>query len=329
MDPADSRRLVEAAAWRVHLVEQGVQSSREFEAWLSEDPRNAEAWQGMQSTWDLVGEFGSAPEVLALRSAALDRLQKQSRKRSRGLLWRRHATRLAVAAGIGVVVLGALLFWNLTRPLVFRTAVGELRSVTLADGSRVYLDASTELQARLSSRSRELQLLSGQARFDVAHDVARPFSVEAHGRKVVATGTAFNIDVLGDNVTVTMIEGKVVVLPPRAAAGAADGIDLVAGQQLHIDPSGSTRVGSAGLKRALAWQSGQLVIDDESFASVVSRINRYTTRPLRVGDAKAASLRISGVFDASDTRGFVTTLTQYLPLAADYSRPDVILIRSR
>ena len=82
-----------------------------------------------------------------------------------------------------------------------------------------------------------LHLLKGQARFDVAHDKSRPFSVVAGNQKVIATGTAFNIDMAGPKVLVTLIEGHVVVLDENDAAKPVAAVwsrpvELQAGQQL-------------------------------------------------------------------------------------------------
>src|SRR3546814_1264895 len=79
---------------------------------------------------------------------------------------------------------------------LYRTVLGERRVVTLADGSTVSLDAASEVRVAYSERARELALVRGQARFDVAHDPRRPFAVQARDQRVVATGTAFNVDLL-------------------------------------------------------------------------------------------------------------------------------------
>ena len=103
-------------------------------------------------------------------------------------------------------------YWWLVLPDDYRTAIGERRVITLSDGSKLSLDADSEVTVRYGKHDRSLHLLKGQARFDVAHDKTRPFSVVAGSQKVIATGTAFNIDMAGPKVLVTLIEGHVVVL---------------------------------------------------------------------------------------------------------------------
>ncbi len=341
-----ARRLVEAAAWRTHFTETGVESSREFDSWLAQDLENQHAWNEVQSSWDFFDEQPTAPELLDLRRRALGQARSAARLRwtrgSVGDTW----SRWTVAAGVALVVLTGILGWNFSGADVYRTNAGERRQVTLADGSTVQLDSATELRVRYSERARELTLKRGQVRFEVARDVERPFSVLAGARKVVATGTAFNVDLLGPELFVTLIEGHVVVLPkearktqaslqatavrgsslPEARGDAEQGarpmalnsdlIELAAGQELSVSASGTASIRRADVRRATAWQSGQLVFDNEALSSVIERVNRYATRPLSLADEQTANLKISGVFNTGDVDGFVSTITHYLPIEA-------------
>jgi transmembrane sensor len=201
-------------------------------------------------------------------------------------------------------------------------------SVVLADGSRVELDSSSDLSVRYSSNARELSLTRGQARFRVAHDAERPFSVMAGSRRVVATGTDFDVDLLGGSLYVTLLEGRVLVLPSgQSGAGIRTG-QLEAGEQLTVSPDGTTRVVPANLDRVTAWQSRQIILDDEPLASAIERINRYSKDRLVLGDGAVGALRISGVFRTGNLAGFVETLTHYLPVDSERRR-DVILLRTR
>jgi transmembrane sensor len=243
-DDTEARRLVEAAAWRAHLTETGAETSLDFEAWLAMDPRNEAAWRQVQAPWDFLGEQANAPEVLELRRAALREARDVSRRR-----WFRSAfppgvVRRALIAASVLAAFGVLFVWNLSRPTVYSTAAGERRLITLADGSQVCLDARSEVQVRYTEHARDLTLTAGQARFDVAHDAERPFRVTAGGQRVVATGTAFNVDLLGSHVMVTLIEGRVLVLPREAPASTKSTV----AHSLASDPAA---------KRAVATESGR------------------------------------------------------------------------
>ena len=181
----DQHRLEQAAAWRLRRAEAGASFEDEFSSWLAQDPRNREAWRAVQAPWAALGQQATSPGVIRERSMALVLAHNAIRN---NVLWPRRFRRpIAVAAAAAVALLAvALVFWQQTRPDVFRTGFGERHAITLADGSQLTLDSRSEVAVRYTSGARSLTLLRGQARFDVAHDVERPFTVTVDGRKVVA-----------------------------------------------------------------------------------------------------------------------------------------------
>lgn len=332
--PSERRRLAEAAAWRVHLAELEAETSESFEAWLV-DPQNRVAWEEVRGPWDALGEQATEPEMMAARQAALRDAERARAQRRAPARWRRLAGPLAAVLMIGLVAWGAIRW--LQSPVDYATALGERRVITLLDGSRVSLDSSSEVTVRYSKNARELQLLDGQARFDVAHDVERPFSVLAGDQKVIATGTAFNIDMAGPRVLVTLIEGHVVVLDEKAPtielapalAPHHRSVELHAGQQLAALPEKQPEIAPANIQRVTAWQEGQLMFDNEPLSSVVGRVNRYTATPLVIRDPKVAAMRISGVFNTGDIAGFVDVVTHYLPVRAANGDNGAVELRSK
>jgi transmembrane sensor len=323
-DPAELRRLTEAAAWRAALSDAGVDSSAEFDLWLAADPANRKAWQSVQTGWDLVGRQAASPAMLEARREALA-WARQGRYRSGR---RRY---LAAAAVVAICLLGASA-WFAFRPDVYQTALAEQRSILLADGSRVTLDADTKVEVRLTSEARRLTLLRGQARFDVAHDVTRPFSVQVGDETVVATGTSFNIDLLGGVSTVTLIEGRLSILDNRRQASMVAGERLrrpavETGKAVEAAPPAVEAIDKEELSRASAWESGQLFFDDEPLSSVAQRISRYTAHPV-IAAGPAAELRLSGVFNISDAAGFAETVQQSLSVQVE-RRPDGTVVLTK
>jgi len=162
--------------------------------------------------------------------------------------------------------------------------------------------------------------------------------VRARDRTVVATGTAFNIDVFEDKARVTLIEGRVVVMPTNEASGPLPkpgsthlppkAVELRAGQQLIAAADAPVRiVANVDLQQATAWQQGKLMFDREPLAEAVARMNRYARRKIVVGDPAAGAVEVSGAFDAGDTRGFLEAVTTYLPVTAT-DGPDGVTLRA-
>lgn len=321
-DNDDIARLTQAAVWRVRLAENDLEGCPELSAWLAADVRNMTAWKCVQDDWALFAEHASSPELLELRSRALTHAREAGQ--GRWVRSRRFAIahRLAIAAGILILAVGGLFFW-MRQPDVYTTGAGERRVVTLADGSQVALDSRSEVSVQYSAHARELTLTKGQARFDVAHDIERPFSVTADGHKVIATGTSFNVDLFGPSLLVTLIEGRVVVssTPQLVDPGQVDTslarITLDVGEQVVFTPRAPPKVAHVNLGQASAWENGEVMSDNDSLASIVERINRYAQHPVVIGDDQTAELRISGVFHTGDVEGFVNTIAAYLPVRAE------------
>jgi transmembrane sensor len=314
MSDTDTSRLTEAATWRVRLAESDLHGCPELSTWLSEDPRNAAAWKRVQDDWALFGEHANSPELLELRSEALTHAHEAGQ--GRWVRSRRFAIahRLGIAAGIVILVAGSLFAW-MKQPDVYTTRAGERRVVTLTDGSQVALDSRSEVRVQYSAHARELTLTRGQARFDVAHDIERPFTVTADGHKVIATGTSFNVDLFGPSLLVTLIEGRVVVASKIETP--VPRIILDAGEQVVFSPKAPPSVARVNLGQATAWENGEIVSDNDSLATVVARINRYAQHAVVIDDAQTSDLRISGVFHTGDVDGFVSTIVAYLPVRAE------------
>ncbi|MEI9988583.1 MAG: FecR domain-containing protein [Rhizomicrobium sp.] len=332
----EDRRLAEAAAWRVRLTEIEAESTPEFETWL-EEPGSDRAWARVTGPWNYLSEHANAPELVVARKAALGDAQRAGELSRIPRDWRRIARACAAMLVIAILAVGGAYWWQ--RPADYTTAFGERRVITLADGSRISLDSDSEVTVRYSRNARELALLRGQARFDVAHDVERPFSVLADGQKVIATGTAFNIDVTGARVVVTLIQGHVVVLNesaqerelpgPEAPSPRHHTVELAAGQQLAVTPDKPPAIAHANIQRVTAWTSGQLMFDNEPLADVVARVNRYSATPIMITDPKVAALRISGVFNTGDVSGFVDIVTRYLPVEAVTEDSGAIVLKTK
>jgi len=345
----ETRRLVEASAWRVALFEADLEATEDFEAWLASDPRNAEAWRQVSAGWDRFGQEAMEPELIIARRDALERARRQKQRRFAGAEgWRFGGGAKIAASLIAVLLLSSgvgLGVWQTTKPDVYQTALGERRSITLTDGSHVELDSNSLLKVRLLQKTRSLELLRGQARFEVAHDTGRPFTVHARDKTVVATGTSFNVDLFGPDVIVTLIEGRVSVLqdraarmpiiarapPPQVVARLTPGEQFV-GPQPAMDRSKPALppvvLERVSIDRTTAWETGQLVFENEPLSSVAQRVARYTDQPIVV-DNEVSTLRLSGVFNAGDLPAFVDAVQRVLPVTAGTEEDGVVHLRHR
>lgn len=315
-------RAEEAARWCVRLCEGEMTSSARAELtdWLTSDPAHRAAFDQAVEAWQEVSAVQATPEILALRVKALESLRRTQRTRSvRGVLGSRTSWLLAAAAAVALLV--GIVAEMQPRSQQFVSGIGQRRTVSLADGSSVNLDASSEVLVRYSAAQRTLQLLRGRAKFQVAKDPRRPFLVRAADREIVATGTTFSVEIVQKEVQVILYQGHVSVSGPDHVRTA-----LVAGDELIAPISlAQVHLETANVARSLSWESDQLEFVDEPLASAVERVNRYARIPIGIGDAAAASERISGVFTAGDTRAFIEGITAVSGLKAEERNGQEVL----
>jgi len=329
-----SEQFEAAAAWCLELAEGPLADERQdaFDAWLAENPDNLTAFERSSSLWRHVGEAAASPELIDLRERALATFRRRNQWR-----WARRAVNrhMVAAAAVLLLAIGGAAWWWQTAPEIYRTGVGERRVVMLDDGSRASLDAATEVDVRMRGDRRELHLVSGRAKFDVARDPLKPFSVRVGDKLVVATGTSFSVETINGKLRVILYEGHVVVLdrPAGAVATASpapkNGVEdeaLTPGRELVVAMSGQSRgqLANADPVRSLSWEGGQLVFDDEPLSLAVGRINRYSTQRVAL-QGSAGRLRVNGVFNTGDVEAFVTGVEQTLPVRV-MRQPDVVTI---
>lgn len=230
---------------------------------------------------------------------------------------RQRRRKQTLAGGLSVLALGVGLWvadpaW---RSEELRTAVGQSESLLLADGSRFVLNSATVLQVESRLRSRQIELVEGEATFTVAHG-PKPFTVRSQGVSVRDIGTAFNVRSDRRGVSVTVLQGAV-------AVGNATSPEqrLEAGQQMTSTRSSLGLVQAVDADRAIAWQHGKLRFDGTPLQDVLVDIQRYRTAPIRLADPRVTGLRVSGEFDSQAVEALIDLLPSILPVQVS-RRPD-------
>jgi len=301
------------------------------------------AYARAQKTWALLEGHAESPEVMRHREAALSFARRASAERwSTEAHTPRRSWRLV--AGLAALGIALAIAWQFTPwayvPGQYETRLGEQRTLDLDDHSRLTLDARTKVRVRFTKDARVVQLLYGQAQFNVAHDPARPFKVLAGGREIVAVGTVFTVEVADSQVHVAMLEGKVAVLEDSNPSPSPNGsgtsanlprpIELAAGEALSVSAGGHAVVTpKADLEAATAWREGKIIFRSEPLEEAIRRVNRYSRVQIDLEAGALSSSEISGVFEAGDTQGFLDAIERYLPVQADTTQPDRIRLRAR
>lgn len=207
----------------------------------------------------------------------------------------------------------------------YTTALGEQRSILLSDGSVVELNTQSQLNVYYTDATRLVELVAGEAVFDVVEDPTRPFRVDAGTAIVEAVGTRFNVYRQNAQTVVTVVEGRVAISQPQPSLKASGAlgpgaiaelpiVELAPGNQVAVPAVGAISAPAAvDTRKATAWTERRLVFDGDTLETVARELNRYNRQQLTISDPALAQRTISGVFNANDPQ----TLFAFLEAVGD------------
>ena len=316
-----AQHLQEAADWLTRLQRPEVDETDwlAFDAWLSE-PGAQEAYDAIQAVDEEIFQRGPAVR------GELAEPRRVAAKRPLAIDWRWLGGLGMAAAATAVAITAAPWGELVPQPdTLYATAKGESRAVQLADGSRIDLNTDSHLSVRLDKDARRVTVHDGQALFDVAHDSARPFLITAGDETVRVVGTRFDVRRRDGQLSVTVLRGLVEV----STDGQDTPIRLHPGQMLdHVEGASAISVRAVAAEDQIGWRSGRLIYRDQPLGRIVSDMNHYFDRPLRLEGENTANLRFSGVLIVDGQDAMVRRLTSLMPISAKPT-DEAIVLRGR
>lgn len=328
----------EAIDWFLQFCEDEVSPSDcvRFDAWLKHSPENVRAYLQISAFWEAAGAMNATRrlqvEELVLRAAAQDNVVPLEASAVPLRIPKRPWISLAMAASLLLMIcVAGAGFWHYvsSRP-EYVTQVGEERTLTLPDQSIVHLNARSRIRLRFTESARALDLLEGQALFQVAKNPNRPFIVVSGSTSVRAVGTQFDVNRTAADTIVTVVEGHVAISRSGVSAGStgtANPVVLAAGDQVTVRPDQPAVPKRINPAVATAWTQGRLIFDDTSIADVVREFNRYNLRTLTIDDPTLLSLHVSGTFATADSGQIVRFLIVRFGLVPHESAEGIRLTR--
>lgn len=317
--------VAEASAWFIEFRAGDVngEARLHFMEWLRRSPEHIQAYLEVTEAWselpasDPEGRIEIASwidrarnetDVIVLSPGSL-RLPPTPSPAQPRMSWR-SSPRRAMLATAALLVLAAVTFliWSGNDAgASYSTGIGEQRTIRLADGSTVELNARSKVQVHLTDHQRNVALLEGQALFRVAKDKHRPFIVLAGDAQVRAVGTEFDVYRKPGATVVTVVEGRVETYDGSSGAGAA-AIVLSAGEQLTVVPHTVTKPTRTDTLVATAWVQKRLIFEETPLSDVAEEFNRYNRRPLSIDDDELQKVKISGIYSSTDPASLINFL---------------------
>ena len=194
-------------------------------------------------------------------------------KKRRSIGWKRYAIPLAAfLTGIVFTIGFSYLALNKTSNYIVATTAGQRAQFVLPDGSKVWLNASTQLAYKSSLWSRERQVnLTGEAYFEVSKN-GQPFIVNANGMQVEVLGTAFNISAYpNEEYQTTLVNGSV-----KVSAEKGESLILKPSQQATIAlGSNSIQVRTVDTSFYTSWVKGKINFKDQRLEDIMKTLSRW------------------------------------------------------
>lgn len=347
--------IVEQASYWAVLIDEGElgeQQREEFAKWLIESPIHVQEFLHVCTLLDVLGDIDpnrdisveelllrvstSGVEVTPIASnVATHTPEKPTRPETKKwparLFWALAATFILSLFGVYQFTPTALSIKDnpIASSANYVTALGEQRSITLSDGSIIYLNTLTNVDIDYTPYFRNIVLHNGEAIFKVAHNPNKPFRVWVNGTMFQALGTEFNVRSSKGNVELTVINGIVALtknasknqnvsfsdesvrLDSNAEIEMPQGKPLIVtvGQQATVKEDGkiTTRVNADVIKKT-SWKAREMIFKNDSLEDVIYEFNRYNTLHISIASEQLAELSITGVFETNDPQSLLRFL---------------------
>ncbi len=292
-----------------------------LEAWLGQSLSHRVAYDRLDLGWQCAGR------LTVLRQAKPFRKEQAPGRNVGPFLRRLVIFATAASAAMAAILIGKLAFFG-DRQVTYATSVGGREIIRMVDGSQIELNTDTAIRISDRLNRREVWLDRGEAYFQVVHDTAHPFIVNAGNRRITDLGTKFSVRRDGASLKVAVSEGGVrlesgdetsppqtfVLTPGQVAFATTKGVSI-------------TKEDGAGLKDDLAWRSGVLIFHHTRLADAAEEFNRYNHRKIAITDPAVANLEIGGTFPTTDVEGFAEVSRYVLHLRVTKSREAIRITR--
>lgn len=312
----------EARAWMAYLLgaEHTPDKDKKLELWLAASPDHRRALEGLRAGWMAIAEVEgvedilSAPARIAVPRAGRPAAPSRQRRRLvAGLL-------AAAACGVALIFVAPLMQTAPTEDIYLATAIGEIRTFDLSDGSRLTLDAGSEVKGRFTRDQRSLTLVEGNAYFDIARAPERPLDVRAGDVQVKVLGTQFDIRRRPAETIISVEEGHVAV----TGAQGLPAVSLTGGLQVtYRTGKGFDASATFDAARSAAWRRGQLYYVDARLGDIIDDVNRYSARPITLADQTLGDLRLTMSFSVNQIEIMLAGLDEAYPLDINYTSSEI------
>lgn len=322
----------QAQAWFIKLQAEpdNQQLLDQFKQWLEQEEEHESLYLETCLLWQDMGtateKTVSATGKVAAKPQSYHYQFETPKQVSKWLSKPRVLSALSATTLLALVVV--LLPPNLWYSPDYFTAVGEQQTISLEDGSTLHLNSQSAVNIDYSDSFRHIELLYGEAFFEVAKNQTQPFRVRSQGVIATAVGTAFNVRQLEYDIQTTLTEGKLKVDFPIHKQSKVDSLVLEAGQGVSFSKETGSLSLSKGHQLYLPdWKRHLLRLDEVPLSDVVALLNRHYSAKLILLDIGRRAEKITGVIPLGDLELTLKMLNKSLHLEATLLFHHLVLLR--
>jgi len=309
----------QAIEWLLELQSETVtdDTRSNWQRWRQAHPEHELAWQKVEAFGDRMNTL--QPSLARAALTAKDSLERRRAVKMVAIL---------LFAGTAALSVEQILPWRTWRA-DHVTRAGEIRTVTLDDGSQLALNTRSTVKVEFSGKERRIRLMSGEIMISTAHENVtdatpyRPFLVETSDGELQALGTRFTVHKTeAERSSVAVYEGAVEVRP---ALGGTRVVSAGSALEFSTRDIGPLSVAPA---HAAAWTRGMLVVEDMPLSDFVAELARYRSGWLNCDDA-IGQLKVTGTYPLADTDKVLLMLTRVFPVDIAYLTRYWVTVRPR
>lgn len=318
-------------------------AEQQLQDWLAESETNRLEYERALRLWQNLDQLKSATfparhNAQQIREQRIERKQRIRKAQQTGFM--------------GILVLVSSFGLNeylLTER--YSTALGERKSIELADGSKIMLNTDTQLSVKMTGNQRVINLEKGEVYVTVAHELDRSFDVITGNGRIHDIGTSFNIYTAPAVTQVTVTEGKVQVIPDSKITGSrwldhvlnrsvfwlqadravqhTENHALVLGEQISYNDQGEINEPVAtNTDNIVAWRNGRLVFEMAPLETVLSQVQRYHKVNFQYSSDTIKQIRVSASFETDNLPKILNTLQAAFPVKTQQFQDGKIIVSS-
>lgn len=320
----------EAVDWLVRLTsgEADPDDFVEFANWRVRSPAHNQAYEKISKLWKHLDaplmvwheQMQSLAEESALNKG--NQATQTAPKLRLNKVWPKRFLATAIVAWVTFSWFPDYLSYPLAD---YRTLIGEQKTVSLEDGSVIHLNTDTAINVHYSAGARHIDLLQGEAEFEVAHDDNKPFIVASGVIQTRAVGTQFIVRHDNNQGQITLLEGKVQVSNTGKARGDNKEITLNPNGQVAYQDNRFVPLLHGHSGGADAWKNGRLQMNFVTLGQAINEINRYRRVKVRLLSPQLAQRKINAVIDIKQIDAWLEALESTLPVAVRQVGPLVLV----